>query len=89
MSLGRSVPWTSWEEWNQVGDWLQSKEALTVQKGLDRVATWRSRGRVPLGVDSTACFVETRLRYSKDLINLFQFHKPHVHLCVSNDLHFR
>ena len=62
MSLGRSVPWTCWEEWHQVGDWLQSKEASAVQKGLDRVATWRSRGRVPLGVDSTACFVETRLR---------------------------
>lgn len=62
MSLGRSVPWTSWEEWFQVGYWLQSKEASSVQKGLDRVATWRSRGRVPLGVDSTACFVECRLR---------------------------
>lgn len=61
MSFGRAVPWSSWEEWQRVGDWLLSADPVSVQKGLDRVSAWRVRGRVPLGVDSTACFVETRL----------------------------
>ena len=62
MSLGRAVPWTCWEEWQQVGEWLMSAEPLCIEKGLDRVAAWRTKGRVPLGVDSTACFIDTKLR---------------------------
>ncbi|KAL4427777.1 hypothetical protein ABPG75_001866 [Micractinium tetrahymenae] len=62
MLLGRAVPWTSWEEWRQVGLWLLSEAPGDVQQGLDRVAAWRTRGRVPLGVDSTACLVEAQLR---------------------------
>lgn len=62
MSLGRAVPWASWEEWRQVGLWLLSEAPGDVQQGLDRVAAWRARGRVPLGVDSTSCLVEAQLR---------------------------
>lgn len=62
MSLGRAVPWCSWDEWRQVGAWLTSLDGVEVQRGLDRVCAWRVRGRVPLGVDTTACLVETKLR---------------------------
>ncbi|KAL4856922.1 Pre-rRNA-processing protein las1 [Chlorella vulgaris] len=62
MSLGRAVPWASWDEWRKVGLWLLADEPQEVQRGLDRVAAWRTRGRVPLGVDSTACFVEAQQR---------------------------
>lgn len=75
MSLGRAVPWASWSEWRQVGDWLfgNDDEPTSVRRGLDRVAAWRARGRLPLGVDSTALLVETRMR----LVNvglLFKFY---------------
>jgi ribosomal biogenesis protein LAS1 len=29
---------------------------------VDQVAAWRVRGRLPLGIDITACIVETMLR---------------------------
>lgn len=38
MSLGRAVPWASWEEWRQVGLWLLSEAPGDVQQGLDRVS---------------------------------------------------
>ena len=93
MSLGRAVPWASWDEWRMVGKWLLSRVAEDVHRGLERVrgqshtaagarrpaahappwpaspprpaalqvAAWRARGRVPLGVDITACLVQTQL----------------------------
>lgn len=111
MSLGRAVPWGSWEEWRSTGHLLLSGVPADVQQGLERVsgsvaaamktpcmpqqppvytklacaaaaaaaaaaatehsplplsplqvAAWRARGRVPLGVDSTACLVEAQQR---------------------------
>lgn len=112
MSLGRAVPWGSWEEWRSTGHLLLSGAPADVQQGLERVsgnvaaamttpcmpqqppvytklacattaaaaaaaaatehsplsltplqvAAWRARGRVPLGVDSTACLVEAQQR---------------------------
>ncbi|PRW60793.1 Las1 family [Chlorella sorokiniana] len=62
MSLGRAVPWGSWEEWRATGHLLLSGVPADVQQGLERVAAWRARGRVPLGVDSTACLVEAQQR---------------------------
>lgn len=44
MSLGRAVPWSSWEEWRQTGLWLLSDAPGDVQQGLDRV---RVRWRLP------------------------------------------
>lgn len=55
MSLGRAVPWASWEEWRQVGLWLLSEAPGDVQQGLDRVrecnniphACWFTVGILP------------------------------------------
>lgn len=38
MSLGRAVPWATWEEWRQVGQWLLCGVPGEVQRGLDRVS---------------------------------------------------
>lgn len=38
MSLGRAVPWGSWDEWRQVGLWLLASAPADVQQGLDRVS---------------------------------------------------
>jgi ribosomal biogenesis protein LAS1 len=59
MSLGRAVPWFAWEEWDQVEGWLFSGDAAAVARGLDRVAAWRGRGRLPLGADATAALLAT------------------------------
>lgn len=65
MSLsGRLVPWISWEEWEQVGRYLFDENESIVRKGLDIVAAWRIRGRVPVGVDATANLRETQLNDS-------------------------
>lgn len=65
MSLsGRLVPWISWEEWEQVGRYLFDENESLVRKGLDIVAAWRIRGRVPVGVDATANLREIQLNDS-------------------------
>ncbi|KAJ1636785.1 Las1-like protein, partial [Pavlovales sp. CCMP2436] len=56
----RLVPWTGWDEWNQVREWLYG-DADACRRGLRRVEAWRSRGRVPVSVDATAAFVEARI----------------------------
>jgi ribosomal biogenesis protein LAS1 len=62
MPVGRVVPWISWDEWNDVRAGLLLGPEGAQKAALQRVATWRARGRIPLGVDMTACLVETRLR---------------------------
>lgn len=61
MALGRTVPWVDWDEWTHVGRCLFATDTALIQRGIDRVAAWRARGRVPIGVDSTALLVETQL----------------------------
>lgn len=58
----RLVPWTGWEEWNQVREWLYAQgDPEECRRGLRRVEAWRSRGRVPVSVDATAALAEARL----------------------------
>ncbi|GAQ78540.1 hypothetical protein KFL_000140610 [Klebsormidium nitens] len=60
----RLVPFLSWEEWESVGRDLFAQGTAENQRGLNRVAAWRYRGRVPVAVESTAELVEIRLRDS-------------------------
>ena len=54
--------WTSWEEWQEVYGWLFAiDDPLARARGIQRVATWRSRGRVPLAVEATASLAESAL----------------------------
>lgn len=69
-SVGRPVPWSNWREWRQVHVWLTSNDAQNVQHGLDKVAAWRCRGKLPLGVDSYACLLGTQLRDPCGLLSL-------------------
>ena len=59
--LGRLVPWTAWEEWTIVGQHLFDESEDRVRTGIDIVAAWRVRGRVPLGVDAPANLKEIQL----------------------------
>jgi len=63
MSLGRLVPWISWEEWNDVGTLLLDKSNEKNIKGIEIVSAWRIRGRVPVGVESTALIKEVMHSY--------------------------
>jgi len=56
----RLVPWSSWSEWSSVGEALLGG-GCGVESALERVATWRCRGRLPLAVEVTACLAEARL----------------------------
>ena len=58
MSLGRLVPWISWEEWDDVGTLLYDESKENNRKGIEIVSAWRIRGRVPVGVESTALIRE-------------------------------
>lgn len=68
MSNGRIVPWASWEEWEGVREGLLFGGTSKQREALQRVATWRARGRIPLGVDMTACLTETKLRCFNTLL---------------------
>jgi hypothetical protein len=59
---GRPVPWTSWNEWDITRRQLFGHTAADVAAGSARVQAWRLRGRLPLGVDITECFLSMQLR---------------------------
>jgi hypothetical protein len=61
MRLPRIVPWKSNEEWDYVYSCLYCTSSSIQQLGVDRVKAWRSRGKVPHSVDSTASFLEVQL----------------------------
>lgn len=58
MMTPRQVPWVDWAEWAQVRDLLCAANQPDRARGVQRVAAWRSRGRLPVSVESTACLVE-------------------------------
>ncbi|GJP53975.1 hypothetical protein CLOM_g13083 [Closterium sp. NIES-68] len=65
MSLAlRHVPWASWEEWDAVRESLLGPAATrdSISFGIDRVAAWQIRGRVPASVDVTAGMLAAQLQ---------------------------
>ncbi|KAG0166981.1 rRNA-processing protein las1 [Apophysomyces sp. BC1015] len=65
MRLPRIVPWTGYQEFEQVYHWLYSdvvESPQLVELGIDRVKAWGSRGKVPRAVESTVTFAQIRLR---------------------------
>ncbi|KAK9842959.1 hypothetical protein WJX74_004892 [Apatococcus lobatus] len=62
MATGRPLPWSSWDEWAQVGKWLFSGADEAEARALSRIGVWRARGRVPLGADLAAALIELRQR---------------------------
>ena len=57
--------WAGWTEWDEAYSWLFAMDdAAARDRGVARVATWRSRGRLPLAVEATASLVEAGLALS-------------------------
>jgi len=52
----------SWDEWEQTAQWLMSWDRDSVLRGINRVTSWRCRGRVPLGAEITASLLEVILQ---------------------------
>lgn len=52
------VPWLNWEEWDTVRVSLFSSSHNSISSALNRVATWRSRGCLPVVVEVTASLIE-------------------------------
>ena len=45
--------WAGWAEWDEAYAWLFAMDdAAARARGVARVATWRSRGRLPLAVEA-------------------------------------
>ena len=59
-------PWVDWEEWSYVHSCLFARPFMnsskTIQKGVDIVAMWRLRGRIPLAIDCSAQLIEILLK---------------------------
>ncbi|CAE8631332.1 unnamed protein product [Polarella glacialis] len=53
--------WSSWAEFSAVFHQLISGDAEQRTRGVERVETWRTRGRMPVAVDITGSFVEIML----------------------------
>ena len=59
--------WAGWAEWDETYAWLFAMDdAAARARGVARVATWRSRGRLPLAVEATASLVEAGLAESAE-----------------------
>ena len=59
--------WAGWAEWDEAYAWLFAMDdAAARARGVARVATWRSRGRLPLAVEATASLVEAGLAESAE-----------------------
>ncbi|GFR46559.1 hypothetical protein Agub_g8151, partial [Astrephomene gubernaculifera] len=56
---GRPVPWASWEEWLALREDIWSADPLRQEAGLQQVCAWRLRGKLPLGIDTTAHLLAT------------------------------
>ncbi|KAF3453170.1 hypothetical protein FNV43_RR03607 [Rhamnella rubrinervis] len=56
------VPWLRWDEWLFVYDSLFSDSVDIVASALRRIATWRSRGCVPVAIEVTASIIEIQLK---------------------------
>jgi hypothetical protein len=69
MVLGRTVPWTDWDEWTHVRRCLFADDTALIQRGINRVIAWRARGRVPIGVDATALLIETKINDQNSFTN--------------------
>eukprot|EP01051_Picozoa_sp_SAG22_P022030 SAG22_NODE_5112_length_1083_cov_1.786585_1_plen_258_part_01 len=59
--MSRAVPWADWAEWSGVRQNLFSGDSQLVSRAIRRVGTWRSRGRLPVAVQTTAALFEIRL----------------------------
>ena len=53
-ALPRVVPWVDWDEWLLVWNHLFSSAVERKVIGLNMVAMWRQRGKLPHAIDSTA-----------------------------------
>ena len=62
--MSRAVPWIDWSEWAAVREQIFSDDRYLISKAIVRIATWRSRGRVPIAVQATAALFEIRLAES-------------------------
>jgi hypothetical protein len=60
--LSHARCWHAWDSRFQVA--IHSVRTLSCHVLGVQVAAWRARGRLPLGVDITACLLQTKSRYA-------------------------
>ena len=58
------LPWRTRKEWDKTYQRLYSNDFNEQKKGLEDVAIWRARSRVPMSVGSTALFVTAQFSTS-------------------------
>ncbi|CAM9594028.1 unnamed protein product [Ectocarpus sp. 8 AP-2014] len=59
--IPRMIPWRDWDEWYRVKTLLFSPEPYLRSQGVQHVAVWQSRERIPHAVETTSQLVEVRL----------------------------
>ena len=61
VSLGaipRQVPWKDWDEWKEVKHLLDESTPGGLDKALEIINMWVSRGRIPIAIEATASIIE-------------------------------
>ena len=68
----RIIPWKSWEEWIQVKNCLfnENPDISSMVWALEIITLWKSRGKIPHSVESTAQLYEV-------IINIFYYSLTH------------
>lgn len=56
------LPWIDWEEWLIINNYMFSSNVNHQISGLECVALWRLRGKLPHSVESTAQLLEVGKR---------------------------
>ena len=54
----RSIPWSNWNEWSYVREKLFSDDLREKTIGLEIIAMWKTRGRLPHAIESSASLIE-------------------------------
>jgi hypothetical protein len=61
MVLPRFVPFIDWDEWLQLMNYLYSDDINLILKGIDIVAMWNARGKLPHSIESTSHLLQVRV----------------------------
>ena len=61
MPIPHAVPWRDWEEWKQVKYDIYSPHPILQWNAVLRIEAWKSRGRLPHSISSTAALIRNQL----------------------------
>ena len=80
--LPKMVRWASEQEWGEVHSLLMSDALAKQKQGLSRVAGWRTRGALPLAIESTYSVVHAAVADAEDLLDPLSLRQKYAMMVI-------